>query len=212
MSYFTVKDEGRAEFEERKSIFIGSAKRVYNEDEARNFINEVKSTYKDAKHNVYAYVIGENMGIQRYSDDGEPQGTGGIPVLETIKKNGITDTAIVVTRYFGGILLGTGGLVRAYSKGASMAIKESSIVEKVKGRGLHILLEYDMLGKVQYAFEQNNWFIDNIDYADKVCIKTTCESTKIDMVSKVIVEITSGKCSISKDDEKYYFKLDGRLW
>ncbi len=99
MAYFTIQNFGKGDFEEKKSTFIGRAKRVYTEDEAKNFINQVKDEEKEAKHNVYAYVIGENMGIQRYSDDGEPQGTGGIPVLDVIKKNEVTDIVIVVTRY-----------------------------------------------------------------------------------------------------------------
>src|SRR5690606_33864219 len=98
-----------------------------DEEEARAFINKIKSEHKEATHNVYAYIIGQNMGIQRYSDDGEPQGTAGVPVLDVINKNLVTDTAVVVTRYFGGVLLGAGGLVRAYSKGAALAIKESGI-------------------------------------------------------------------------------------
>ena len=113
MSYKTIKElRATDEFEEKKSLFIGNVKRVENEAEARAFIDEIKSQHKQATHNVYAYVIGENMGIKRYTDDGEPQGTAGIPALEVIKKNGITDCAVVVTRYFGGVLLGTGGLTR----------------------------------------------------------------------------------------------------
>ncbi len=133
MSYFTVKGSATSEFQEKKSTFIGYIKRVNTEEEAKNFVNEIKSMHKEATHNVYAYIVGENKGIQRYSDDGEPQGTAGIPVLEVIKKNDLTDVAVVVTRYFGGILLGGGGLIRAYSKGASSAIEEAGVVEKVKG-------------------------------------------------------------------------------
>lgn len=211
MSYFTLKNEGKAEFGEKKSIFIGHAARIYNEDEAREYINHIKELHKDARHNVYAYVIGENLGIQRYSDDGEPQGTGGIPVLETIKKNGITDTVVVVTRYFGGILLGTGGLVRAYSKGASQSIKAGSIVEKVKGRSVSIIIDYDILGKLQYEFEQNQWFIDDTEYTNKVKINITCLSECIDEIRNKIVNITNGRCDISIGEEIYYFKEGSRL-
>jgi len=150
MSYFTIKDEASAEFEERKSVFIGYAKRVKTEEEAKEFVAKIKTMHKQATHNCSAYIVGENKGIQRYSDDGEPQGTAGIPILEVIKKNDLTDIAIVVTRYFGGILLGAGGLVRAYSKGASEAIKVGGIVEKVKGLEIKAKLDYDLLGKIQY--------------------------------------------------------------
>lgn len=211
MSYFTIKNEGRDELEEKKSIFIGHAARVFNEEEARDFINSIRSTHKDARHNVYAYVIGENLGIQRYSDDGEPQGTGGVPVLETIKKNGITDTVVVVTRYFGGILLGAGGLVRAYGKAASMAIKNGGIVEKVKGRPVSISVEYDIFGKLQYEFEQKKWFIDDIEYTDRVKMSTICLSGNIENVKARSMDISNGKCEIQVGDEDYYFKEDTRL-
>lgn len=212
MGYFTVKNEVSSQFEEKKSIFIGHVKRVYSEDEAKEFINKIKSEQKEARHNVYAYVIGQNMGIQRYSDDGEPQGTGGVPVLEVIKKNEITDVVVVVTRYFGGILLGKGGLVRAYSKGASMAINDGGIVEKVKGIIIDIILEYDMLGKVQYLFEQKLWYIENTDYTDKVKLLMYCEVDKLEEVQREIIEATNGKCEIIVGDEEYYFKLDNRLF
>lgn len=212
MGYFTIKDEVSSQFEEKKSIFIGHVKRVYSEDDAKDFINKIKNEQKEARHNVYAYVIGQNMGIQRYSDDGEPQGTGGVPVLEVIKKNEITDVVVVVTRYFGGILLGKGGLVRAYSKGAAMAINDGGIVEKVKGVIIDIILEYDMLGKVQYLFEQKLWYIENTDYTDKVKLMMYCEVDKLEEVQSGIIEVTNGKCEIIVGDEEYYFKLDNRLF
>lgn len=213
MGYFTIKDQVSAQFEEKKSVFIGHVKRVYTEEEAKEFISKIRSEQKEARHNVYAYVIGENMGIQRYSDDGEPQGTGGIPVLEVIKKNEITDVVVVVTRYFGGVLLGKGGLVRAYSKGAAMAVSEGGIVEKVKGEVLDIILEYDMLGKVQYLFEQNLWYIENTDYTDKVKVTMYCPVDIIELVQSSVIETTNGKCEIIVGDEDYYyFKLENRLF
>lgn len=212
MGYFTIKDEVSAQFEEKKSVFIGHIKRIYNEDEAKEFINKIKSEHREARHNVYAYVIGENMGIQRYSDDGEPQGTGGIPVLEVIKKNEITDVVVVVTRYFGGILLGKGGLVRAYSKGAALAVSEGGIVEKVKGLIIDIIIDYDMLGKVQYLFEQNLWHTENTDYTDKVKITMYCPKDIVEVLQSNTVETTNGKCEIIIGDEDYYFKLENRLF
>lgn len=212
MSYLTIKSEARSEFEEKKSIFIGHTKRIYNEEDARSFINKIKEENREATHNVYAYVIGENMGIQRYNDDGEPQGTAGVPVLEVIKKNLITDVVIVVTRYFGGVLLGAGGLVRAYSKGASSAIKEAGIVEKVKGAALYISLEYDLLGKVQYIFAQNDWHIEQIEYSDKVKLKFFCEANKLEFIKGQIIEASSGRAVFNEDDVKHYFKLENRLY
>ncbi|MDF2882262.1 MAG: hypothetical protein K0R54_2819 [Clostridiaceae bacterium] len=212
MSYFTLKNQSRDEFEEKKSVFIGHAKRVYNEDEAKSFIESVRQNEKEARHNVYAYIIGENKGIQRYSDDGEPQGTGGVPVLEVIKKNNITDVVIVVTRYFGGILLGKGGLVRAYSKAAVMAVNKGEIVEKVQGRSLEIIVDYDLLGKLQYSFEQKQWIIENIEYTDRVKINIYCEENIIPSIVSEVENITSGRCNIIKSEKEYYFKLDNRLY
>jgi uncharacterized YigZ family protein len=212
MSYFTIKDEATAEFKEKKSIFIGHAKRVENEDDAKEFVQEVKNKHKQARHNVYAYIIGENRNIQRYSDDGEPQGTGGIPMLEVLKKNDITDVAVVVTRYFGGILLGTGGLARAYSKGASLAIKEAGIVEKVKGVCIQIVIQYDLLGKMQHLCAENNFHIENIDYTDTVKIKIYCEFSNLEELKSKMTGISSGKAIFEEDAAKMYFKLEHRLY
>ena len=201
MEYRTVKGQASAEFEEKKSIFIGSIARVSNEDEARDFINSIKAEHREARHNVYAYIIGANCSIQRYSDDGEPQGTGGIPVLEVIKRNNLTDTVIVVTRYFGGVLLGASGLVRAYSKAAAMAVKEASIVEKVKAVMLRIKIDYDMLGKIQYTFSKNNWQIDNIEYSDMVELTIICEKEKLEEIRETLMDITNNKFTLLDQKE-----------
>jgi len=212
LSYLTIKNEGQDRFEEKKSLFIGYAKRVYSEEDAKDFIDEIRSKHKDATHNVYAYVIGENMGIQRYNDDGEPQGTGGIPILEVIKKNGVTDIAVVVTRYFGGILLGAGGLVRAYSKGAAIAVASGEIVEKVEGVTLTIKIDYDFLGKVQYVCSQNFWHIEEANYTDKVELIIFVEISKSEEIKNKITEVTSGKAEYKLGDKDHYFKLEKRLF
>lgn len=212
MSYFTVKGYAVSEFQEKKSTFIGYVKRVASEDEAKEFVNEIKSQHKEATHNVYAYIVGENKGIQRYSDDGEPQGTAGIPVLEVIKKHDLTDVAVVVTRYFGGILLGGGGLIRAYSKGASSAIDEAGVVEKVKGLNLKLILDYDLIGKIQYLCGTNNWHIEDTVYTDKVEISLFCESKDKEEYIKAFIEATNGKVMMSEGDEEYLFKEGYRYY
>lgn len=212
MAYYTIKNKVSTEFEERKSTFIGHAKRVYTEDEAKEFIDEIKKEHSSATHNVYAYIIGENMGIQRYTDDGEPQGTAGVPILDVIKKNELTNVAIVVTRYFGGILLGKGGLVRAYSKGAAQAINEGEIVQRVEGFSYHIIIEYDILGKIQYICEQNNWHIEDSIYTEKVEIIVYCTEDMKNNINKEVVQATSGKCDFKIDNEGYYFKVNNRLF
>ncbi len=212
MSYFTVKGSATSEFQEKKSTFIGYIKRVNTEEEAKNFVNEIKSMHKEATHNVYAYIVGENKGIQRYSDDGEPQGTAGIPVLEVIKKNDLTDVAVVVTRYFGGILLGGGGLIRAYSKGASSAIEEAGVVKKVKGLKLRFTLEYDLIGKIQYLCGTNNWHIEDTIYTDKVELSLFTEVENKETIIADFVEATSGKVTICEEDEEYLFKEGYRYY
>lgn len=212
MNYLTIKNTASFKFEEKKSIFIGHVKRAETEEEAKAFIQEIKSRYRDARHNCYAYIIGENMGVQRYSDDGEPQGTAGIPILEIIKKNGITDAVVVVTRYFGGILLGTGGLVRAYSKATTMAIKEGNIVLKVMGVPLYITVSYELIGKLQYIFENKKWFIENMEYTDKVRILINSELTILEEIKTAVTEASSGNCTLETGKENYYFKLGDRLF
>lgn len=212
MSYITVRNFGEDSFKEKKSEFIGYVKRVNSEEEAKEFINEIKAKHKQARHNCYAYALGENMGIQRYSDDGEPQGTAGIPILEVIKKNGITDCAIVVTRYFGGILLGAGGLTRAYTKGASIAIKAAGVVQKVKGIKLSITFDYDLLGKVQYVCSQSLWHIEDSLYSDKVQIFILAEYKGVETIEMELIEATSGKVVIEKGEKGDYFREENRLY
>lgn len=212
MAYITIRDYGEDSFEEKKSEFIGYAKRVESEEEAKEFINEIKSMHKQARHNCFAYVIGENYGIQRYSDDGEPQGTAGIPILEVMKKQGVTDCAIVVTRYFGGILLGAGGLTRAYTKGASIALKAGGVVEKVEGCKVSITIDYDLIGKIQYLCGQNNWHIEDSEYTDKVTIFIYAENEVVKVIEKEVIEATNGKAIISKSEEDIYFKENNRLF
>ena len=212
MAYITIRDYGEDSFEEKKSEFIGYAKRVESEEEAKEFINEIKSMHKQARHNCFAYVIGENYGIQRYSDDGEPQGTAGIPILEVMKKQGVTDCAIVVTRYFGGILLGAGGLTRAYTKGASIALKAGGVVEKVEGCKVSITIDYDLIGKIQYLCGQNNWHIEDSEYTDKVTIFIYAENEVAELIEKEVIEATNGKAIINKSEEDIYFKENNRLF
>lgn len=212
MSYVTIRDFGEDRFIEKKSEFIGYAKRCETEEEAKAFVQEIKDMHKQATHNCWAYTIGEKMNIQRYSDDGEPQGTAGIPILEVLKKSNVTDCAIVVTRYYGGILLGAGGLTRAYTKGASIALKSGGVVEKVKGLNLIIKLDYDLLGKVQYTCIQNNWYIENTEYTDKVVVNILVETDKAREIENEMTKISNGKIVMERTEENIYFKEENRLY
>ncbi|WP_163194482.1 YigZ family protein [Clostridium thermarum] len=208
MGYKTVKGQAIGEYEEKKSLFIGAVARVESEEKAREFINRIRAEHREAKHNVYAYSIGKNCEIQRYSDDGEPQGTGGIPVLEIIKKNNITDVVVVVTRYFGGVLLGAAGLVRAYSKAAALAVKEAGTIEKVNGLLFKIQLDYDLHGKVEYTFNKNHWQIVDTEYSHKVVLSILCEKEKAQEIKTGLVEITNNKFLLLSQEEGIYFKED----
>ena len=212
MKYMTIKKTTSDEFEEKKSLFIGYIKRVTTEEEAKEFIASIKSKHKDATHNCSAYIVGQNMNIQRYSDDGEPQGTAGIPILEVIKKNEITDCVIVVTRYFGGIMLGAGGLTRAYTKGAAIAVKAAGIVEKVNGARICIDIDYDLYGKIQYLCGQNNWHMEDTEFGEGVKIYVLADDSKVEEIEAAITESTNGKAKISKDMEGIYFKEEHRLY
>ena len=212
MAYITIREYGEDSFIEKKSEFIGYAKRVENEEDAKAFVTEIKNKHKQARHNCWAYVIGENMGIQRYSDDGEPQGTAGIPILEVMKKGEITDCAIVVTRYFGGILLGTGGLTRAYTKGASIALKAGGVVEKVNGVKVSLSLDYDLIGKVQYICGQHNWHIEDTEYTDKVVVHILADIETVAVIEKEMIEASNGKILIDKSEPQLYFKEENRLY
>jgi len=212
MAYITIRNFGEDRFIEKKSEFIGYAKRCVTEEEAKAFVLEIKNIHKQATHNCWAYAIGETMSTQRYSDDGEPQGTAGIPILEVLKKSNITDCAIVVTRYYGGILLGAGGLTRAYTKGASIALKAAGVVEKVKGARIILGLDYDILGKVQYICNQNNWYMEETEYSDKVNVHILGEISVLDEIEEEMREASNGKITFDRKDEGIYYKEDNRLY
>ena len=207
-----ILKNGSGEIEEKKSRFICHIFKIKSEEEAEEYITAVKKKYWDARHNCYAYVTGDKGQIQRFSDDGEPQWTAGKPMLDILNSYGLTDCLLVVTRYFGGILLGTGGLTRAYTKGASIALKAGGIVEKVEGVNISLHLDYDMIGKVQYFCGQNNWHIEDTEYTDKVIVHILAEVTVADEIEKEAIEASNGKITVEKSEEGIYFKEDNRLY
>ena len=167
-NYKSVHKEGRDEIIINKSRFIGTACPVESEEEALEFIDRIKKEFKDATHNVYAYVIGENSNIQRFSDDGEPSGTAGIPVLNVIKQENLRNVAVVVTRYFGGVLLGAGGLVRAYTKGAKIALDSGIIVDKNLFYDVSFKIDYTLLGKMENELLKNIFTVIDKLYEDEM--------------------------------------------
>lgn len=210
-SYKTIHGYGVHEIIINKSRFIGYAKPVESEEDAIKFIEEIKFKHKDATHNVPAYVIGPNNNIQRYSDDGEPSGTAGIPILEVLKKENLRNVVVVVTRYYGGVKLGTGGLVRAYIKGAKIALEASKIVEKILYKRLKVRVDYTLLGKVQNDLISYGYIIDETVYDDAANLILLIESIKFDDFNDIIVEITNAKLEIEEIGEEYFSVIDGNI-
>ncbi len=210
-NYKTLHKFGTDEYIVEKSTFIGYAKSIKTEEEAIEFVNEIKKKHKDATHNVWAYTVGENMNIQRYSDDGEPQGTAGIPTLEVIKKENLRDVVVVVTRYFGGIKLGAGGLVRAYTKGAKVGIDAGIIIEKVKYTDVKIKIEYTQLGKIQNELMNLGFTVKDTIYAEDVEIIVYSKLEDVQSLRDRIIDITSGTADVSLGDEYYLSEKDGQL-
>lgn len=202
-SYKTVYSFGKDEFVVNKSRFIGYSKPISKEEDALLFIEEIKNMNKDATHNIYAYVFGENSIIQRYSDDGEPSGTAGIPALEVIRKENLKNVVVVVTRYFGGIKLGTGGLIRAYTKGAKIGLEAANIVNKVLYRKIKIRIDYNLYGKIENEIISQGFIIDDVIFDDKVNIMMLCEKEKVKEAKKLIVDYTSDTAYIEEIEDVY---------
>lgn len=166
--FITLKEYHRTKIIIKKSIFITTANPVNSEEEAKNFVAGVQKEFSDANHNVYAYIVGENRLLQKFSDDGEPSGTAGVPVLEVMKKSGLTNIAVVVTRYFGGILLGAGGLVRAYSEAVKTAIDEAAMVTLSQHRQLEITSGYDLYETVKSMINKAGGYFLDTKFTDNV--------------------------------------------
>ncbi|GAA0092363.1 YigZ family protein [Paraclostridium bifermentans] len=209
--YKTLHEFGTDEIIIEKSTFIGYAKPIKTEEEAVEFINEIKKKHKDARHNVWAYTVGKSMNIQRYSDDGEPQGTAGIPTLEVIKKEDLRDVVVVVTRYFGGIKLGAGGLVRAYTKGAKIGLEAGKIIEKIMYQEVKIKIDYNQLGKVQNEIMNMGYFIKDTIYEDNVEIIVYSRANEKEAIIERINDITSATAQITIGEEFYLSEKDGQV-
>lgn len=179
------------EIDIKRSTFISYIARTETEDDAKKFINTIKEKHRNATHNCSAYIIGENALIQRADDDGEPQGTAGIPILEVLKREELYNTTVVVTRYFGGIKLGAGGLIRAYSSGAAEAVKASGKVYLVPMIPATVLLDYTFTNRFEYFLEQENIEIRNQQYTDKVSYDLIIPEEKVESVENELQKITS---------------------
>ena len=211
LKYRTVFDGGESEIVEKKSRFIATVKSIKSEEEAIEFIESMRKKYWDARHNCFAYVIGERFQIQRCSDDGEPSGTAGKPMLDVLLGEQIHDAIVVVTRYFGGTLLGTGGLVRAYQGATKAGLEASVIIEKCWGKKMKIGTDYTGLGKIQYILAQRKLSVLDTIYADKVEIEVLVPIEDIGFVRAEITEGTNGQAIIEECEECYFAEVDKEL-
>lgn len=207
----TVYKGGVGEIIEKKSRFLATVRTVHTEEEAVAFIDSMRKKYWDATHNCSAYVIGDRQELMRCSDDGEPQGTAGRPMLDVLLGEKLCDTAVVVTRYFGGTLLGTGGLVRAYSKAVQEGLAASVIIRQEYGVMMEVVTDYNGIGKLQYLLGQEKIPVMESEYTQCVTIKILIPKHRVDSVSKAITEATSGKAQMNENEELYFARLDGRI-
>lgn len=209
--YKTVYCGGEAEIIEKKSRFIATVCPVKSEEEAIAFIESMRKKYWNATHNCFAYVLGEQFQIQRCSDDGEPSGTAGKPMLDVLLGEEIHDVVVVVTRYFGGTLLGTGGLVRAYSGATKEGLLESKVITKMHGQKLSVQTDYTGLGKIQYILGQRGLTILNSIYTDKVELEVLLPEEEIPRVLSEITEGTNGQAVLNLSEECYFAMIDGEM-
>lgn len=201
--YKTVKGFGEREIVLSKSRFIAYVNRAESEEEAIEFINSIKKKHPNATHNCSCYMVGEHDQIQKANDDGEPSGTAGVPMLEVLKKQGLKDTVVVVTRYFGGIKLGGGGLIRAYGKATTEGIDAAQVVERKLHHVMKISIDYTWLGKVENEIRNSHYNLSDIQYADSVHLLVDVLQKDEETFTNWIIEITNGQSSINCVDKKF---------
>lgn len=203
-TYYTVNKQGTDEIIIQKSRFIANVKRVESEEEAQEFIQSIKKEHRDATHNCSAYIIGETDYIQKANDDGEPSGTAGVPMLEVLKKKGLKDTAVVVTRYFGGIKLGAGGLIRAYGSATTQGIQTTGIVRRDLMQGISVTVEYTLLGKLENEIrQQSKYILEDIHYLENVAFIIYVKTEETDAFQEWITEMTNAQAEMKLLDQKY---------
>lgn len=210
-AYRIVYEGGEGEIIEKKSRFIATVRPIETEEEAIEFIAKMKKKYWDARHNCYAYVAGKNQELQRCSDDGEPNGTAGRPMLDVLLREEIHDAVVVVTRYFGGTLLGTGGLVRAYQKATQEGLANSVVIEKQQGELLKVQASYQEVGKLQYVLGQNGIPIIDSVYAQDVELHGVVPKERTAKIEKELLEATNGKARIIWEEAVEYALVDKEL-
>ncbi|MDQ0298205.1 putative YigZ family protein [Salibacterium salarium] len=202
-SYYTVKSTGTNEITINKSRFIAHVKRVTTENEAQEFIQAVKKEHSSATHNCSAYMIGEQDNIQKANDDGEPSRTAGVPMLEVLKKRHLKDTCVVVTRYFGGIKLGAGGLIRAYGSSVTEGINAVGVVNRQLMNVIGITLDYTWLGKMENEIRQSSYLLKDVLYEESVCFLVYVPIDNVTSFTDWVTNITNGQGIIEEKEEVY---------
>ena len=203
LEFKTVSGYGTAEIVEKKSRFIGYISPAETEEAAWQFLEMIRKKHRDATHNVYAYVISKNN-INKFSDDGEPAKTAGAPILDVILKEGITNVVIVVTRYFGGTLLGTGGLVKAYSTAAKQALLSTKVVTMTESISAVMNLPYTLWGKIEKELELNGCITEKVEFTNDVSVSFICKKTEYEKFTKRIVDISGGSVIPEETETLYY--------
>ena len=201
--YYTVKESGSHEISIQKSRFIGYVSRVHSEDEAQSFIQSIKKQHHNATHNCSAYIIGDRDEIQKTNDDGEPGGTAGVPMLEVLKQQSLKNTAVVVTRYFGGIKLGAGGLIRAYSTTTSETIKHVGIVKGELMQGYAMTIAYPILGKIENALEHSPHIVENKEYTENVTLTVYVHIDAQETFEEEMINLTNNEVELVQIQQKY---------
>ena len=201
--YKTVKEYGEKEIIISKSRFICYVNRAETEEEALQFIESIKKMHANATHNCSCYLIGEHDQIQKANDDGEPNGTAGVPMLEVLKKQGLKDTVVVVTRYFGGIKLGGGGLIRAYGKATTEGLVAAQIVQRKLHHTLKVSIDYTWLGKVENEIRNSKYLLDEIQYGENVDVIVDVLKDEEEAFTQWIIEMTNAQCAINCINKKF---------
>ncbi len=208
-AYRVLLAGGQGEYVEKKSRFIATVRKCENEGEATAFIEEMRKKYWDARHNCFAYVLGERGELTRYSDDGEPGGTAGRPMLEVLQGEGIRNVAVVVTRYFGGVLLGTGGLVRAYTQAVKEGLAGCSIGRMRPGSEVEVTTDYNGVGRILYLLGNAGIEPVSSDYTDRVVLRLLLPSEQVEDLHRQMVDATCGRVCFEKLRDLFYVDKDG---
>lgn len=207
--YTTLEHEGKDEFEERRSVFIGHAAHVTSEEEAMAFIKQKQKEYADATHNVWAYRLSGGASTEtaaRYSDDGEPQGSSGLPTLEAIRKRGVFDAVVVTTRYFGGVLLGVGGLIRAYSHAAGIALDAAGVITYERYREFMLETTYSDYQLILQELPRYGVLTDDSEFSDRVTLTLAVKATVYDELRDRLGELTAGRCFLLETGERFDYR------